>query len=70
MYCPREFFYHELPKGEIVGIFMLANSWVGQNSRSIELFFLFSFRMDYGCVTGRAEPKKREDQANHQGSID
>ena len=70
---PQRSFVHELPKGEIVSIFMLANSWVGQNSVSIELYFLICFRMDCGCVPRRAEAKKRrkrEDRVKHSSLID
>ena len=44
---------------KVVSIFMLANSWVGQNSGSIELYFLFYFRMACGCVAESAEAKNR-----------
>ena len=50
-------------KGRLL-VFLLANSWVGQNSGSIELYFLFSFRMDGGCSADRAEPTKIEDRGN------
>ena len=49
-------------------VFLLANSWVGQNSRSIELYFLFYFRMDCSCDADRAEPTKIEDRANQPRS--
>ena len=41
---------------------MLANSCVRQNFESIELYFVFYFRMDCGCATVRVEQKKREDR--------
>ena len=47
-------------------VFLLANSRVGQNSGSIELYFLFYFRKDSGCVAESAEAKnriKKEDRA-------
>ena len=47
-------------------VFLLANSWVGQNSGSIELYFLFYSRMGSGCVAESAEAKnrrKKEDRA-------
>ena len=40
-------------------VFLLANSWVGQNSGFIELYFLFYFRMDYGWIIGSVEAKNR-----------
>ena len=40
-------------------VFLLANSWVGQNSGSIELYFLFYFRIDCGWIVGSAEAKNR-----------
>ena len=49
-------------------VFLLANSWVGQNSGSIELYFIFYFRMDCGWVTGSAEAnnrRKKEDRAKY-----
>ena len=51
---------------------MLANPLVRQDFGSIELYFLFYFRMDCGCVTRRAESKKRknkEDRAEYPGPM-
>ena len=53
-----------------VSIFMLGNSWVGQNSRSFELYFLIYLEWTMVSVAGRAQPKKREYRAKHPGPID
>ena len=40
-------------------VFLLANSWVGQNFGSIKLYFLFYFRMDCDWIVGSPEAKNR-----------
>ena len=58
-------------RGRLLG-FLLANSWVRQNSGSIELYFLFYFRMDCGWIVGSAEAKNRRKEKigqNSSGSI-
>ena len=73
MYCLREF-CPLFVKGGDCKYFLLANSLVGQNSGSIELYFLIYFRMDCSCLAGRAEVekrrKKRKERANPRGPID
>lgn len=36
---------------------------------SIKLYFLFYFKIDCGCVAGKAEQKKKEDWAKLLGPI-
>ena len=52
----------------VVLVFLLANSCIGQNSESIELYFLFYFRIDCGCGTDNTEPSKIEDRTNQPRS--
>ena len=49
-------FFHELPNEEIVSIFMLANSCVGQDSGSIEQYFLIYLKW---TVVGSPEEMNR-----------
>ncbi|RWR96733.1 hypothetical protein CKAN_02613300 [Cinnamomum micranthum f. kanehirae] len=50
----------ELYEYRMLVFLCLANLWVKQNSGYIELQFLIYFRMNHGCVAGRAEAKNRK----------